>query len=620
MAKIIFSLIRQFVFWMLFFAFARLIFLIYYLKIITKNQMALGEVLAGFWHALRLDAVTASYIIIIPFFLLLFQSLYSPKWFNWVNKIYTFIILIIYSLITTAEIGIYEEWKTKLPAKALLYLYNPDEIYNSSQTGVFLLLLIILIVQVFAGFYFFRRFFYSDIVRVKRNLVFSILFLLITPWFILLGLRGGIQQIPIVQSNSYYSEHHFLNVAATNSGYNLLHSWYENKKYLDKNPYISFNEEKARQIVNELHAVEKDTTISILKTKRPNIVLFTMESWSADLIETLGGLPGITPQFKKLEDDGILFTNFWANGTRSEQGMASIFSSFPAHPVTSITIQPDKYAQLPSLIQVLKDAGYFTSFYFGGQLIYGNIKGYIYYNGFDRITEVYDFPDTIPQGKLGIHDEYVLNRQISEVSKDPEPFLSAVFSSSTHSPYDMPMKIKDFLPDNLENLYLNSAWYADSCIGDYISRAKTKDWYDNTLFIVMADHSRSTYRHWDYHSPPYHKTFLLFYGDVIKEEFRGKQVERVGAQVDLVATLLSQMELDASSFKWSKDLLNPTSERFAAIAFEEGIGWIRPEGYYFYDKKLDYMHYMELPDSLQEPYLKEGKAYLQVLFQEYMDY
>ncbi|MBN2173261.1 MAG: sulfatase-like hydrolase/transferase [Bacteroidales bacterium] len=620
MKYILSSLVRQFLFWMLFFAFARLIFLLYYLKIILTRDMGFFEVFAGFGHALRLDAVAASYIIIFPFFLLVVQSVWSPKWLNLLNKIYTLIILLVYSLITTAELGIYEEWKTKLPAKALLYLGNPGEIYKSSQTGIFILLVVILVAQVFIGFYSYQKIFYINLIRIKTNYIFSALFLVITPGFILMGLRGGLQQIPIVQSNSYYSGHHFLNVAATNSGYNLLHSVFENKKYLSENPYVSYVPGKAKQIVMDLYKVQKDTTIKVLTTDRPNIVLFIMESWSADLIEDLGGLPGITPQFKKLENEGIFFTNFWANGTRSEQGMASIFSSFPAHPVTSITIQPDKYAQLPSIVHVLKDAGYFTSFYFGGQLIYGNIKGYIYFNRFDRITEIYNFPDSIPQGKLGIHDQYVFERQQIEISTDPRPFFSTIFSTSTHSPYDMPMKIKDFLADNLENLYLNSAWYADSCIGDYITKARLKDWYDNTLFIIMADHSRSTYRHWDYHSPNYHKTFLLMYGNVIKKQFRGTKVDRIGAQVDLTSTLLHQLNIDSKNFTWSKNLINPTAKQFASVAFEEGIGWMRPQGYYFYDKKLDYLHCMEIPDSLQQPYLKEGKAYLQELFQQYMDY
>ena len=236
------------------------------------------------------------------------------------------------------------------------------------------------------------------------------------------------------------------------------------------------------------------------------------------------------------------------------------------------------------------------------------------------MREIYDFDSDIPQGKLGVHDEFVFERQLSEVSDDHHPFFSTIFSSSTHSPYDMPMKIKDFLDDKFDNLYINSAYYADSCIGDYIRKARNKDWYDNTLFIIIADHSRETYRHWSYYSSDYHKIFMLFYGNVIKEEFRGTIVSKFGSQVDLSATLLSQLSLDSKEFKWSKDLLNPYSQGFASIAFGDGIGWIRPYGKFIYDKRSNRYYDLELPENYKEQTIKEGKSYLQVLFQEYMDY
>jgi len=582
--------------------------------------MNFGEVLSVFWYSLRLDVVAASYLILFPFVLLLVQSLYSPRWLNHINKIYTLFFLLVYSLITITEVGIYDEWKTKLPAKALMYLNHPGEIYNSSPTGTFFLLVIILILMVAVGFYLYNRIFYSNLIKIKRNWIFTLLFLFITPGFILIGLRGGVQQIPIVQSNSYFSKHNFLNIAATNSGYNFLHSYYENQKNFGKNPFIFFPQAEANATVNKLFEVEKDTTLSFLTTERPNIILFIMESWSADLFETLGGIEGITPEVKKLGQDGIFFTNMWANGTRSEQGMASIFSGFPAHPISSITIQPDKYRQLPSMVHILKEQDYFTSFYFGGQLIYGNIKGYVYFNEFDRVTEIYDFDNNIPQGKLCVHDEFVFERQLSEVSEDHQPFFSTIFSSSTHSPYDMPMNIKGFLDDKFDNLYVNSAYYADSCIGDYIRKARNKDWYDNTLFIIIADHSRETYRHWNYYSSDYHKIFMLFYGNVINEEFRGTIVSKFGSQVDLSATLLSQLNLDSKEFKWSKNLMNPYSQDFASVAFEEGIGWITPYGKFFYDKRTNRYYDLELPKSYKEQTIKDGKSFLQVIFQQYMDF
>ncbi len=619
MKTILKSLIKQFIFWLLFFAFLRAIFLIYNYKFLIIEDISFCEVIASFWYAINLDIASTCYILLVPFLILLVQSLYCPNWLNIFNKVYTAIILFLYSLLTTAELGIYEEWKTKLHYKALKYLSNPTEIYDSAETDKFFILIGILILQFLIGFFIFRKFFYQKIKGIKRNYIFSILFLLITPVLLVVGMRGGIRQIPINQSQSYYSKHNILNLAAVNSGFNLYISIFENLKNFGKNPFEFYSSEEAEIIVDEIYKTPIDSTIYILKTQRPNIVLIIMESWSGDLIESLGGESGITPKFRELEKDGILFTNIYSPGTRSEQGMASIFSGFPAHPISAITVQPDKFVKLPSLNHLLKNTGYSTSFYFGGQLIYGNIRSYIIYNDFDKITEIYDFPDDIPQGKLGIHDEFVFDWQLQELNKERVPFFSTIFTISTHSPFDMPMEKKIFWGDNV-NMYLNSAWYTDSCLGDFISKAKKQAWFDNTLFIVVADHSHYSYRNWSYFSPEYHKIPLLFFGNVIKDEYKGMKCDKLGSQTDIVGTLLPQLEIDTKKFHWSKNLLNPESPEFAYVAFEEGIGWIRPSGDFFYDNRFDHFYYINIDSTSQDSIIKEGKAFLQSVFQEYMEY
>ena len=620
MKAIISSSVKQFVFWLIFFAILKIDFLAYYFNIILEEKINAAEALSCFWYALPLDISTACYIMILPVLLLLIQSLFSPLWFNYINKTYTFIIIFLFSLINVTEIGIYEEWKIKLTVKALKYLKHPTEIYNSAQTSSVIVLLIILAAVITFSFYIYRRFFYNNLHRIKRNFIFSFVYLIITPCILFIGLRGGVQEIPIQQSKSYYSHHQILNVAATNSGFNLTHSIFENKKYLNKNPYISFDPAKALSIVKGIFKIPKDTTYQILKTKRPNIVLIILESWSGDLIHSLGGLENITPNFEKLEKNGVLFNSFYANGLRSEQGMAAIFGGLPGHPISSLTDQPDKYHGLPSIVHRLKNEGYKTSFYFGGQLIYGNIKSYIYYNGFDRIIEDKDFNGNEVKGKLGVHDAYVLKRMEKDINREKEPFFSSIFTVSTHSPFDMPMKIKNFWNDKENmNMYLNSANYTDSCIGAFMDAAKKEKWYDNTLFILVADHSHHSYKRWSYYSPGYHKIFLLLTGNVIKDEFKGKKISKLGSQVDLPAILFTQLGLDYKEFRWSKNLLNPYSPEFASVGFEEGIGWIKPAGNFFYDKRLNIFQNLEIPPQYKDSLVNEGNAYLQLIFQQYLD-
>jgi len=619
MKAIIGSFFRQLFFWLLFFALTRLIFIVYHIQLLKVENIGIAEVMQAFWYALPLDISTVSYILIIPFLILMIQSVYTWNWLNINNKIYTALLILIYSLITTSELGIYEEWKTKLNYKALHYLKHPDEVFNSAQTGNFIFLVILFFLQISAAIYLYNRFFYKNIKNIKRNYVFSALFLMIMPVLLFLGIRGGWQEIPINQSQSYYSNHNLLNLAAVNSGYNMLGSTLENRKFLEENPFLVYDMDEAKEIVEKLHTVERDTTSVFLSIRKPNIVLILLESWSADLIESLGGEPGITPEFEKLTKEGILFTNLYASGNRSEQAMSSIFGGFPSTPITAITHNLDKVTKLPSMIRILNTEGYASSFYFGGQLIYGGIKSYITIAEFDKIYEIYDFDKELPQGKLGIHDEFVFDRLLNDMDKEKEPFFSAFFTLSTHSPFDQPMdKVLDW--GGNENEYINSAYYTDWCIGEFLKSARKKSWYDQTLFILVADHSHNSYRNWPVTSPQYRRIPLLFYGNVIMDEYKGKKISQLSSQTDIPRTILCQLELDSDQFFWSRNLFNPFTQEFAFYEANEGVGWIRPSGHFVYNNLIDHYLELDLPPAIQDSVIKEGKAYLQVLFQEFMDF
>ncbi|HOI87994.1 MAG TPA: LTA synthase family protein [Lentimicrobium sp.] len=619
MKQILLSLLKQLIFWLLFFAFTRTVFFLFNFQLLRVEGISFFEVMAGYYHALQLDFATACYFLLFPFFLLLVQSFYAPEWLNRIHKVYYFLAILLFSLLISVELGIYPEWKTKLPVKAFSYLSNPTEVYDTISTSLFFTLTVVFLLLTLAGYKAYRQWFYVNHANPARNVFFSIVFALTIPVLLVVGARGGVQQIPINQSASYYSNKGILNIAAVNSGFNLSINLIENYRNLGKNPYVSYDMEEARETVKNLFKTPTDSTVSILTTDRPNIVLLILESWSADLIESLGGEPGITPEFRKLEEKGILFTNLWATGPRSEQAMGSIFGGFPAHPISSITVQPDKFTGLPTITRRLIEQGYNTSFYFGGQLIYGNIKGFILYNGFKRVVEGADFGNDVIKGKLGAHDEFVLNRQLRDLKTESQPFFSALFTLSSHSPYDQPMEEVLKWGDN-ERQYINSAYYTDRSVGNFIKEAETQPWFDNTLFILVADHSHNSYRNWAFTTPNYHRIPMLFYGNVIRDEFRGTKVSRLSNQSDLAKTILCQLNINADAFHWSRDLFNPASPEFAWYSFEEGLGWVRPAGHFVYDARVGHYHENSIPPAMSDSIIREGRSYLQVLFEEYMQY
>ncbi|MEI6765422.1 MAG: sulfatase-like hydrolase/transferase [Bacteroidota bacterium] len=612
------SMLQQAAFWLLLFAVFRAVFLVYHIPLLSG--IPFGNIAASFWFALPLDLSACSYILLLPFLICVIQTFYSPRWLNYITITYTIIIILIFSGITTAELGVFEEWRTKLHYKALLYLLHPAEIMDTAPTGTFILLGLIFLAQAALFIFIFLKWAFIRITGAKRRIFFTFGFFVCASALLFLGVRGGTRQIPINQSESYFSKYEILNLAAVNSGWNLAHSIANNYGIMEKNPYVFYNRNDAENIVKKMYSVPCDSTKMILNTARPNIVMFILEGWSADLIESLGGEKGITPWFHEMEHEGILFTDIYSSGTRSQQGMSAIFGGFPATPLTTITQSPEKYSKLPSFSKDLKTAGYTTSYTFGGQLIYGNIKSYIMDNGFDRVVEDADFDASIPRGKLGIHDEFTFPLFAKDLEQEQQPFFSAIFTISTHSPYDMNMDEPLQWPV-LEKKYVNAALYDDRCIHTFMESVKQKPWYANTLFVFVSDHGHSSYKNREFTTPAYHKIVFMLYGEAIKKEFRGTKVTQTGSQVDVAATLLPQLGMSAEKFVWSKNLLNPCTPGFAFYAFEEGLGWVRPGGYYVYDARTKSDHEIVTASPLisKDTLVKEGKSYLQCVFQEYME-
>ncbi len=614
-------LFKYFAFWLFVFNLNRIVFILFYLH--EFNETSLSELLAIPYHAMALDISMICYFAAVPLLASFIQQFILNEFAPAVIKYYTLLLLILYGTIVAGELNLYAEWQTKIDYKAVAFLVHPSEVFETATNTQTLIFFCYLILFIVLNYWCYIKLVKTKLPPLKNKMGTRILiasfYLVACTSLLIIGLRGGLQPIPINQSWSYFSNHNIVNQVSVNDGWNLLGSIYQNSNYLNKNPYVEVPMKEARERVNQLYNV-KDTTIHFLSTNNPNIVFLILESFSADVIKSCNGDSGITPEFEKLIGQGYLFDSIYSSGTLSHQGMTSIFSGFPSQTVTSIIKEQSKYSKLPSLVKKLSKKGYNTSFYFGGQLTYGNIKSYMYFNNFNKIKDIYDYDDAIPRGKLGVHDQYTLADHLKELNQKPEPFFSALFTLSTHSPYDIPSRWKIDKGGN-ERDFLNAANYTDSCIGAYILECKKQKWYSNTLFVLVADHGKHTHYNRSFFSPELRHIPLLFFGEVIKLEFRGKENHLVGSQHDLAATLLSQLNIDHKEFKWSKDLMNPYSKQFAFYTGPTWAAWCGPDGFISYDYRLKDLNWKVINDEANtQSYVLNAKTHLEVLFQEYLDY
>lgn len=614
------TLLKQFIFWILFYALLRSIFLLYHFDLLLATNAGIGEIFLSYTKAFRLDLSAFCYTISIPFILLIPQLFLRRNFFNRLAGVFSILIIVVNALILVSELGVYNEWRTKLYYKALLYLSNPSEVINTAETGKLIILIMIFFLVSGSTVFVYLKWFFPKVEQLNKNYLITIVLVLALPFFIVLGYRGGLQPIPINQSDVYYSRHQLLNLAATNSLWNLSYSIQKNYGKQNHNPFNFYPDAEAQSIVRKIYSYPKYDNISIFDTLRPNIVLLIMEGWAADMSGALGGRAGYMPNFDSLTKHGLLFTKFYACGTRSQQAMSALIGGFPSLPLLDVTNNIEKYSKLPSISRKLKNEGYSNSFIFGGQLTYGNIKSYLSNNQFDILIELQDFDDKLPKGKLGVHDEYVLKRQIREANKFKQPFFSVVFTLSSHSPYDIPVKKKKFEND-VEANYSSGIFYSDSCLGLYFDEAKKQRWFGNTIFIIVGDHSHETYKQLPYGVGEYFRIPLLIVGNPLMPEYRGTSNSKIGSQYDLPATILNQLNIDCHEFEWSKNLLNPIIPEFAYYTTSNhGLGWIRPNANFMWDKNYDQYPVLIIPAEQKDSVIKEGKSFLQVLFKKYLDF
>ncbi len=606
----------QFLAWILFFQLTRLVFVVYNLD--GYASLPTSELLRLPIAAIYLDTAMSCYFMGIPF-LLFAAAIFSEKpIFLTFNRYFTNLLIVLVSIITIAELPLFDEWQSKLNYKAVAMLDTPSEVVRTATNAQLLGGTLAIIALSLFGIWLFGAMSGKAVKPQRKPFYLSIPFALLTPGLIAIGLRGGLQQIPIQVSDAYFSKHNLLNTAATNSTFNLLSSCLDNRKA--GKPYQFLPKDEAAAIFSTIRQPELDTTVSIFTTNRPNIVLIILESWTADLMSNFGGFEGVAPNLEQMAREGFAFKNCYASGLRSDQGMAAIFSGFPAQPRTSIIKQPDKFEQLPCINTSLKQAGYSTSFLFGGQLSYGNIRSYLYFNGFDRITEGKDFDSSIPTSKLGVPDEYLFERQLAALDKERTPFFAAMFTLSSHSPYDVPMEqVIDW--GGKEQSFLNSALYVDRCIGDFMKKARETDWYKNTAFVFIADHGHTSPKNWQYNQPELRRIPLLLYGEAIKPAFRGVVDTLPCSQTDVAATLLAQLQLPTSFYKYSTNLFNPTCQRHAFYSIDEGFCFVKPASQLCWHVQNGMIEFVKPEGEPTNPqHLKEGKSYLQTLMDDYFGF
>ena len=616
MKNIIRIFLRTLVFLILLFTTQRIVFVLFLAE--EFKSISLSQILLAFAYGMPMDvAATAGILILISLFLI--ANLFVPQiQLQKPTRIFVLLIIIISWLITAVDISLYESWGTRINSKTISYLAYPGEAIKNSWNSRYLFLILVTAAAVIMSYRIFKILFPKEKYSMGRT-GGEILFACLMPFVLVIIMRGGFQKFPLGKSWVYFSKHTILNQAALNGVWNFGYALTQPTEP-DKNPYLFFTEQEANNNVAELYAGSKESGIKILNTSRPNVLVVMLESWGDAITKREINGTKVTPHFEAITKEGLLFSGFYSPGFRTEQGLAALISGFPSQPVTSIVRKYGVFDKLPGLPKSLDSAGYVSSFYYGGSLRFANTDGYLKAMGFTKLVGEENFNEVKRTG-WGIYDEELFRYFIDDMKNASQPFFSIVMTCTSHEPFDADVKkIVHSETGSWCNDYINTIHYTDKCLGEFMDEIKKLPWYQNTLVVITSDHGQECSDRSEYNSAERHHIPFLLAGGALKEEFRGKIFANISSQVDFAASILSQLQLPANEYRWSRNFFDTDSAQFAFYSFDDGFGWITDSSEVIYDNKMRKV-ILKNDAVLAAPLEKEvhyGKAYLQLLMDEYI--
>lgn len=605
--------------WLLTFLVGRLIFI--GVNSLKAADITSGELGSALLHGMKFDVSIWGYCGILTC-----VTMAIAVWFARWNRdtvraalramsIFVGVLTGIVIFVLPAEAITYRAWSHHVDAGSLMMLADkPSLILASAETWFEIAYVVVMLIVglVFFGMtYRLCRKFASPLykspwgdVATPVTKALTCVAALVIGGLMIIPIRGGVGLIPLNTGNAYFSQNQFANHVAVNPVWNFIYSTKRAKQADIKYEFMPEADMEAR--FGALMKAEGKFP-KIFKVERPNIVVILLESFSAHGIEYLGGI-NATPNIDSLRHTGLYFNNFFASSDRSGKGLMSVMNAYPSLPTIRVIQFPQKTQNIPSLAQTLRKNGYTSqAFIYGGDINFNNFNSLVNQNGYDHVITQDDFTSDQMGDKWGAHDEYTFERLLSTIDSQPSPFFDFYFTLSSHEPFTVPMERK------LENDYLNSMYYTDSCLGRFMRAARKKEWWDRTVFVLLADHGHGGPENVNETDRRKFNIPLIITGGAVAP--KDSLVTSYGSQTDLTATLLAQLGIGAEDFVFSKNLLDPSAKDFAFFDFSDGFGFVTPDNYEVYDNQMG--RYIRMDDTSSKADTISGKAYLQKIAKDF---
>ena len=560
------------------------------------HEFGIGDIWQVVWHGLSLDLSTALYFVSLPFLLTIVSVWVKVP--HWIFKVYYALIAIAFALAFVADISLYPFWGFKLDASCLQYLETPTEAMASVSTG-YLLLRLFAIVAVATITYLAYNSLSLPQSHKTHKIAETLFYLLLIPP-IIIGIRGGLDESTTNIGQVYYSQNQFLNHSAVNPVFSFLSSMEKTASYVPD--YHFMDDEECERLITELYPTESADIDTLLNTQRPNVVVILLESCSAIFTE-LEGRTDVMPNLNQLMREGVCFDSCYANSWRTDRGTVCTYSGYPSFPVSSVMKMPSKTRLLPGIARALSTEGYQTSYIYGGDINFTNMRSYLVGTGFERLTWKADFTTAEQKtAEWGVRDDITFNelaRQIADYDTSAQRFFIGFSTLSSHEPWDVPLK-------KMDDKILNAFCYLDQCIGTFVDALRQTPAWQNLLIILLPDHG-ITYKEIGNEDVRHNHIPMVWTGGAVKSP---RHIRRICNQTDLPATLLGQLGINHADFRYSRDVMSSNYTHPVAVhTYNNGITMIDSTGQAMFDLTADRM--IQGEGSSADRLIHIGKAVLQ---------
>ncbi len=306
--------------------------------------------------------------------------------------------------------------------------------------------------------------------------------------------------------------------------------------------------------------------------RQPNVVVVMMESMSAEYMAAFGNTENLTPSLDRLATEGMFFTRLYATGTRTVRGLEALSAGLPPQPGMSVVRWPN-VSNLNTLGSTLAARGWTPHFLYGGYGMFDNMNSYFDAQGY-QVTDRTNFKEGLVKFEniWGVADEHLFDQALINLDQEAatgKPFFYHIMTTSNHRPFTYPDGRID-IPSPGKRA--GGVKYADFAVGQFIEMAKKKPWFDNTIFVFVADHCASSAGKAKIPVYRYHIPAIVYAPKLVAPQ----RVDTLASQIDLAPTLLALLGLEGDDRFVGRDILHtPPAEGRALISTYQNIGYLK---------------------------------------------